>query len=97
MNTPASSKRKVTAISQPSLASVTKKAKKDDLYELRADELHEARMGLLAMQQVQMTQRHELLMEILRNYKNNVSRGGSNQAPPSFLCELNDVNIETLQ
>ena len=39
---------------------------------VRAEELREGRMGILALQQMQMTERHDMCIAILRGHKENI-------------------------
>jgi hypothetical protein len=43
-----------------------KRTTTEEAYQERAEEIHQARMGMLTTQQKQMSERHELWMEILK-------------------------------
>ena len=49
-----------------------KRTTTEEAYQERAEELHQARMGMLTTQQIQMSERHELWMEILKGLKVNL-------------------------
>ena len=93
-----SSKRKWQCLpTTPAGSSRKKKApnvnESEDLYSKRAEELHEARMALLAAQHAQQEERHRAIMEILQGYKRAVEDRSevAGQLPPSFLMDLNNM------
>ena len=79
---------------------------REELLQDRAEELHQARMGILAIQQIEMQQmqmqqaeRHELWLEILRVHRDNlVPTATSTDLPFSagLLAELENGDITDL-
>ena len=95
-----SSKRKWQCMPSTPASSGSSKKKKavnvkdeEDLYGRRAEELHEARMALLAAQHAQQEERHRAIMEILQGYRRAVEDRSevARQLPPSFLMDLNNM------
>jgi len=69
----------------------------EEAYQERAEELHQTRMGMLAMQQIQMTERHELWMEILKGHRDNLVPTSSHLPfSGGLLAELEGEDITDL-